>query len=152
MRRVVALLALAGAVVLALTACGGGGDGGGGTPLTKAEYEQQMQAIGQELSKALDTSSGATSAEEAASTVEGAQETLRESADKMDEMTPPEDIATEHDQLVDGVRAFADDLDGVIQALEDGDMQALTSMMSLDSIQQIQTASAAITSKGYDIA
>jgi hypothetical protein len=150
MRRVIALLALAGAVLLVVAGCGGGG--GGGTPLSKAEYEQQMQAIGQDLSKALDTSGGSASAAEAVTTVENAQEMLREAADKMDEMTPPEDITTEHDQLVAGVRQFADDLDGVISALEEGNLQALSSMMSLDSLQEIQTASAAITSKGYDIA
>jgi hypothetical protein len=148
MRRVIALLALAGAVALVAAGCGGGG---GGTPLSKAEYEQQMQTIGQDLSAALDTS-GATSAEDAVPKVEEAQTTLREAADKMDEMTPPEDIADEHDQLVEGVRAFADDLDDVISALEDGDLSAISNMLSLDSIQQIQTASAAITGKGYDIA
>jgi hypothetical protein len=148
MTRVIAVLAAA--VLLVAAGCGGGGDGGD-TPLTKAEYEQQMQAIGEDLSAALDTSD-ASSASTAVTQVEEAQGTLREAADQMDEMTPPEDISTEHDQLVGGVRQFADDLDEVITALEGGDLQAVSTMMSLDSLQEIQSASAAITSKGYNIA
>jgi hypothetical protein len=148
MTRMIAVLA--GAILLVAAGCGGGGDGGG-TPLTKEEYEQQMQTIGQDLSSALDTS-GATDADSAVAQIEEAQSTLTTAADEMDEMTPPEDIATEHDQLVEGVRQFSDDLDGVISAVEGGDMQAVSDMMSLDSLQAIQSASAAITAKGYDIA
>ena len=49
MRNAAILLAcLLGAVVLA--GCGGGGGGGGDEPLSKEDYEQQMQALQSDLS------------------------------------------------------------------------------------------------------
>jgi hypothetical protein len=149
MGRVIALLAVVGASLL-LAGCGGNG-GGGGTPLSKAEYESQMQSIGDDLGAALDTSGASGSASAAAESVRKAQTALREGATKLEEITPPEDVSEEHAQLIDGVRTFADQLDEVLTKLDEGDLTALASLATLDGIQEIQTASNAITNKGYDI-
>jgi hypothetical protein len=148
MRRVIAVLALAGAVVLSAAGCGGGGSD---EPLTKAEYERQMSTIGKSLTDSLNSLGSATSADAAATQLTKLQGELEDAADEMDAITPPERVQAEHAQLVDGVREFGEELDPLIGKLEDGDLQALAGVQSLAGIAAIQKASSAINGKGFDI-
>jgi hypothetical protein len=148
MRRVIALLALASAVMLVAGGCGGGG---GSEPLSKADYEKQMSAIGQDLTTALNTLGTATSAKGAATSLTKLQGDLNDAADKMEAITPPEQVETEHQQLADGVREFGVQLGPIITKLEGGDMQALAGVTSLAALLKIQKASTAINKKGYEI-
>ena len=147
MRRVIALLALAGAVALVAGGCGGGGS----SPLSKADYQQQMGAIGTDLSTALNSLQSVTTADSAATALKGLQTELVDAADKMDAITPPEKVKTEHQQLAEGVRQFGDQLDPIITKLEAGKIEALSGVTSLSSLLAIQKASLAIGKKGYDI-
>jgi soluble cytochrome b562 len=148
MNRVIALLVLAGASAL-LAGCGGGG--GGTEPLTKAEYQTQMQTIGDKLGSSLGSLGTATSADKAVTALEKVQTDLRASADDMDEISPPEAVETEHDDLVAGVRQFADELDPIIERLEKGNLQALASVTAAKGLTAIQNAAEAISKKGYKI-
>ena len=147
MKRVIALLALAGAVALVAAGCGGGGS----KPLSKAEYEKQMGAIGQTLTDSLNALGTATSAAKAATSLKNIQTELRTAADKMEAITPPDDVKTEHAQLASGVREFGDQLDPVIKKLEGGNLPALAAVTSLTALAKIQKASTAINDKGYNI-
>jgi hypothetical protein len=167
------LAAAVGAAVLLLAAgCGGGGGGTTGAQTTtstttttaatttttasgpapsKAEYVSQMKLIGQSLSTSLNTLGAAKTAATAATALAKVQTDLRSAADKLAAITPPDAIKTQHGQLVKAVRDFADELDPVIKSLRAGTMTALASVPTLKGLTEIQTASTAISNKGYKI-
>jgi hypothetical protein len=169
------LAAAVGAAVLLLAAgCGGGGGGTTGAQTTtstttttaatatttttasgpapsKAEYVSQMKVIGQSLSTSLNTLGAAKTAATAATALAKVQTDLRSAADKLAAITPPDAIKTQHGQLVKAVRDFADELDPVIKSLRAGTMTALASVPTLKGLTEIQTASTAISNKGYKI-
>jgi hypothetical protein len=168
------LAAAVGAAVLLLAAgCGGGGGGGttgaqtttstttttaatttttaSGPAPSKAEYVSQMKVIGQSLSTSLNTLGAAKTAATAATALAKVQTDLRSAADKLAAITPPDAIKTQHGQLVKAVRDFADELDPVIKSLRAGTMTALASVPTLKGLTEIQTASNAISNKGYKI-
>jgi hypothetical protein len=158
------LLALALGAAALLLAAGCGGGGGGGTTgsqatttttaspaPTKAEYVTQMKVIGQSLSTSLNTLGSATTAAKAATALQKVQTDLRAAADRLAAITAPDAIKTQHGQLVKAVRDFADELDPVIKNLQAGKMTALASVPTLKGLTEIQTASTAISNKGYKI-
>jgi hypothetical protein len=168
------LAAAVGAAVLLLAAgCGGGGGTTGAQTTTstttttaatatttttasgpapsKAEYVSQMKVIGQSLSTSLNTLGAAKTAATAATALAKVQTDLRSAADELAAITPPDAIKTQHGQLVKAVRDFADELDPVIKSLRAGTMTALASVPTLKGLTEIQTASTAISNKGYKI-
>jgi len=149
MNRVFALLAVLGTAALLAAGCGGGG--GGDEPLTKAEYQKEMQTIGTKLGTSLGSLGSATSPAKAATALKKVQGDLHDAAEEMDGITPPEAVSTEHENLVAGVREFADELDPIIGKLEKGNLQALASVTSLAALTKIQNASNAINKKGFKI-
>jgi hypothetical protein len=110
-----------------------------------------MKVIGMSLSTSLNTLGSATTAAKAASALQKVQTDLRSAADKLEAITPPDSIKTEHAQLVKAVRDFADELGPVITKLQAGSMQALSTVPTLKGLKEIQTASTAISNKGYKI-
>jgi hypothetical protein len=166
-------LAVGAAVLLLAAGCGGGGGGGttgaqtttstttttaatttttaSGPAPSKAEYVSQMKVIGQSLSTSLNTLGAAKTAATAATALAKVQTDLRSAADKLAAITPPDAIKTQHGQLVKAVRDFADELDPVIKSLRAGTMTALASVPTLKGLTEIQTASTAISNKGYKI-
>lgn len=122
----------------------------GQTP-SKADYVSQMKVIGRSLSTSLNTLGAAKTAATAATALQKVQTDLRGAADKLAAITPPDAIKTEHAQLVKAVRDFADELGPVIKSLQGGKLTALSTVPTLKGLTEIQTASTAITSKGYKI-
>jgi len=149
MRRVFGLLLLSGVLAVVVAGCGGGG---GSKPLDKADYDKQMQTIGGGLTDDLNSLSSSTgSAAKAATALVKVQTDLRTAADQLDAITPPTAIKTEHEQLTKAVREFADELDPLIKDLKAGKLSALSSLATLKGLSDIQTASTAISKKGYKI-
>ena len=170
-----AALALTAALLLLAAGCGGGSKSSNGTtteattteatttkaaatttaaaatPLPKAAYVNKMKAIGRSLSTSLGSLGSATTAAKAAVALAAVQTDLRKAADRIDAITPPAPIKTEHSQLEKAVRDFADELDPVIAKLKNGTIGALQTVPTLKGLQEIQTASTAIASKGYKI-
>jgi hypothetical protein len=168
-KRLAALLAAA-ALLLLAAGCGGGGKSSAGgttegttteaaatttaaaaTPLPKGQYVNRMQTIGRSLSKSLSSLGAATTAARAAVALTAVQTDLRKAADRIESITPPAPIKTQHAQLAKAVRDFADELDPVIAKLKTGAMTALQTVPNLKGLQEIQTASTAIANKGYKI-
>jgi len=153
---------------LALLAAGCGKSGGGGTTesaatteatttasaapqLGKSEYVAQMQEIGQSLSAALSNFGSATTAATAAVALARVQDQLRSAADRLAGINAPGAISVQHGQLVKAVRDFADELGPVIAKLKKGDLTALQAVPTLKGLTEIQSASTAITNKGFAI-
>jgi hypothetical protein len=171
-RAVTALLI--GAAILLAAGCGGGGSSTSGspaagttttadttastttsaeetTPLPKADYVRKMKTIGRSLSTSLNTLGSATTAAAAAKALQAVQTDLRDAAERIESLAPPEAVKSLHAQLVKAVRDFADELDPVINKLKAGKMTALSSVPTLKGLREIQTASTAIANKGFKI-
>ncbi|HVD10805.1 MAG TPA: hypothetical protein VNB88_09210 [Gaiellaceae bacterium] len=127
MRRVFLLCAFLAAMLLTACACGGGG--GDGDALSKQEYQDRLNTTRTELSTSFDALGtqlegalkGTGSLEDAASEVESIQEKLRNQADELESLTPPDDAAAANDKLASGMQELADDLDAFKSALESED-------------------------------
>jgi hypothetical protein len=141
------LLLLLGTVALLSAGCGSKSS----PPLTKAEYVKQMKAIGVGLGKSLNGFAAATSPKAAGAALTTAQSDLRSAAKQLGGMKPPADIQDSHQQLVDAVNEFADELDPIIKKLNGGDASAAQLVLATKGFKALQAASSAIAKAGYPI-
>ena len=157
MRKSAILLAcLLGVVVMA--GCGGGG-GGGGEPLSKEDYEQQMQELQTDLSASADELQKAfTDPQDVEAMSEGLNEAadlLDEASASLDDIAPPEDVADAHQTMVDRSAAAAvklrDFADTVANASLAELQESLAEFQDIEEFQELSTAVSEIEAKGYDI-
>ena len=155
-RAIGAIVALA---VVVAAGCGDSG-GGGGTQLTKAQYEQQLNSIGSTIDSSFSElstlfQSPNPSFDEAADKIAEIQDQMREQADDLDAVNPPEDVQAEHEKMVDGLRGFADDLEEFRQAVESKSVTAMQDFAETfdesESAKKIQEAGDSLEKKGYDL-
>jgi hypothetical protein len=156
-----ALLAATIVVPTVLVACGG--DGGNGDRLSKEEYEQEVSAIGQTFSEGLGSIAGASAPGEISEQFDEAQDQLESIADRLEEISPPEDVEEAHDRLVAGLNALSGDLDDIggrieeaaAEAQEENDpavlLELYAELSTLDSIEELQAVSQEFEEKGYDL-
>jgi uncharacterized membrane protein len=151
------LACLLGVVVMA--GCGGGGGGAGGEPLSKEDYEQEMQALQTDLSASANELQQAFSDPQ---DVDAMSEGLNDAADLLDEasqslgdISPPEDVADAHQVMVDQSAAAAVKLrefaDTVANASLAELQESLTEFQNIEEFTELQTAVSEIQAKGYDI-
>jgi hypothetical protein len=143
---VVALVALA-AVLLVPR----GGDGG---TLSKPEYEQKVRAEYANVQDAF-RKTNVTSTKLLAARVAEAQRELRHAADELDDAKPPGAVAAKNDELVEGMRAYADDLEELRGAAERGDSAGIArfnqSIPQNTAVRQIAEAAEEMKFEGYDL-
>jgi hypothetical protein len=142
----VSLLALA--VVAVLVA------GCGGERLSKVEYQQKLKEAGVELSNASKTLSRATTGPQYASGAEQVEDGLRNVADDLDGVDPPEDVAPANGRLVDAFRGLADEFDSVKTAAANGPKAARAAGARLARSQASADARRAVLEiqrRGYDV-
>lgn len=140
-----------------LAGCGGGGD-----QLSKQDYQQELdgarteleasfEELGTELQKA---ASDSGSLDQAAEQVGQIQDDLRSTADDLDDTTPPEEVEQANDDLVEGLRTLADDLDSFKEAVESGDLGKIRdeagNLEGLESGKQISEAAEEFEKQGYE--
>jgi hypothetical protein len=136
-------------IVVALTARGGH------VPLlSKAEYEQSVRAAYWDVRTSFRSTRDASSAELAAR-VTAAQSELRRAADRLERLAPPPSIRRQNQALVDGMRAYAGDLDVVRGAAERRDRAAIAQfnagLGNNRAIARIAEAAEEMTFQGYDL-
>jgi hypothetical protein len=143
---VVALVALA-AVLLVPR----GGDGG---TLSKPEYEQKVRAEYANVQDAF-RKTNVTSTKLLAARVAEAQRELRHAADELDDAKPPGAVAAKNDELVEGMRAYADDLEELRGAAERDDSAGIArfnhSIPQNTAVRQIAEAAEEMKFEGYDL-
>jgi len=148
------------AVLVVLAAAGCGSSGGGGEPLTKAQYEQKLNSIGTTIDTSFNDLSEmfqgeSPSFDAAAKKVGEIQDQLRAKADELDDVTPPENVKAEHEEMVDGLRGFADDLEDFRKAVADGSVAGIqefaTTFTKSDAAKKIQAAGDSLKKKGYSL-
>ena len=158
-KAITAALALV-TVVFTVAACGGTSATSAGGPLSKGDYEKQVNTIGNELGEAmedltdLDLGADVGAAIEQFATVEAA---LQGAADEMRAVEPPAEVAAEHAALVTAFDEFATGV-GQLEALAGSaaaDPQAASElalkMLELLDVAQFTSAIEAIQSKGFEI-
>ena len=113
-----------------------------------------MELLGTTLSVffgAVGRADAQATAPEAAANIVRLQRRLRLAARQLAAIEPPAAIAADHERLIDGVRTYAKELDGIIGRLRAGDKQALATIPHLQGIEEMTAASQAITRGGFDI-
>jgi len=121
--------------------------------LSKAEYEQAVRSAYAPVQAAfLQTRVGPAALP---TRIAAAQETLGKAADRLEEAKPPEDVEREHEEIIEGLRSYANDLDKLRGAAERGDSAAIEAFTAQigqnEAIQQIAEAAEEMKFKGYDL-
>ncbi len=117
-----------------------------------------MQALGTRLALVLEdsglsiTSQGATT-DTIVGALHHAQHQLRASAIALAKLRPPSRIKAFHNELLTGVREFADELDKLIASAKSGTdgVHIAATIPTLKGLKEMQRASDAITKAGYVI-
>jgi len=122
-----ALLAIAAALLLA--ACGGSDDSTSSDALTNDEYAAQVQEITASFAGGFDELSAEaanpTSPEDFRQAVVAIQDKITETVDALEAITPPEDVAADHEELIQVFADYRDGYDPIVEAIDDDDQQAL---------------------------
>ena len=133
------------AVVL-LAACGEG-------RLSKSGYEQKVRSAYEDVRVAFRQTNVAL--DKLPTRIAAAQAQLREAADELEHAKSPKQVEKQNEELVEGLRAFADDLDGLRKAAERRDTGAVAAfnegLPKNKEIEQIREAAEEIRGKGYDL-
>ena len=122
-----ALLAIGAALLLA--ACGGSDDSTSSDALTNDEYAAQVQEITASFAGGFDELSAEaanpTSPEDFRQAVVAIQDKITETVDALEAITPPEDVAADHEELIQVFADYRDGYDPIVEAIDDDDQQAL---------------------------
>jgi hypothetical protein len=132
---------------LALAGCGGE------DRLSKQEYAQKVRAVYADVQQAFQATNVPQG--ELADRVEAAQEQLREGADELEGVEPPEEVERANEELVEGMRRYADDLDRLRNAAESGDQHTIDDFNARiaqnEAVEQMAEAAEEMKFKGYDL-
>jgi chromosome segregation ATPase len=143
-----ALLTTSALAALLLAGCGDSGRS------SKSDYEQRVRSIYADIQEAFQKTN-VTSTTLLADRIEAAQGTLRSSADELEEIEPPEQVEEETEELVEGMREYADDLDELHEAAVRGDrapVEAFTSGVAKnEAVKRMAEAAEEMKFKGYDL-
>jgi hypothetical protein len=127
---------------------------GGGGALSKSEYEKKVRAVYADVQDAF-RKTNVTSTKLLAARVAEAQRELRRAADELDDAEPPSAVAAKNDELVEGMRAYADDLEELRGAAERGDSARIArfnqSIPQNTAVRQIAEAAEEMKFEGYDL-
>lgn len=130
------------------------GCAGGDARLTKSEYAEEVRSIYAGVQEAF-ARTNVTDPSELAERVADAQEELRSAADELEDTQAPDDVEAEHAQVVQGLRAYADDLDRLRNAAERGDERTIEDFNARiaqnESVGLIAEAAESMKFKGYDL-
>ena len=126
----------------------------GGGALSKPEYEEKVRAVYADVQEAFQKTN-VTSTKLLATRVAEAQGELRRAADELDDAKAPGDVKTQNDQLADGMREYADDLEELRRAAERDDAAGVErfnqSIPQNRAIQRIAEAAEEMKFEGYDL-
>jgi hypothetical protein len=123
-------------------------------PLTKQEYGARVSAAYADVQQAFAATRGASGSRLAAR-VADAQAALREAADMLDDLDPPEDAEEPNEELVAGMRQYAADLDPLREAARRGDtafQQRFNSGVAGNAaVRRMAAAAQELEARGYEV-
>jgi soluble cytochrome b562 len=128
---------------------------GGDDRLTKDAYAELVRDEYAEVQEAFRATGASYGQPDLAEKIEAAQDELRETADTLEDAEPPEDAEAENEQIVDGMRRYAESLDRLRNAAERGDLRAIEDASARITTNQgvllIAEAAEKLKFKGYDL-
>lgn len=139
-------------VTIGLVAAGCGGSSSSSKPLTKAEYQAQLQQISNDIGSQLKTSIG-SSKDLKKGDVPKIQDALNSFADKIAAMKPPANVSDLNQQLAAAMNQLSSDLPGIISNLDSAKdpSAAITALFGAKSLQALIKLQSEFKAKGYDI-
>ena len=136
-------------VVLLLTGCSENGR------LSKAEYEQKVRAEYADIQKAFRATGASFNQPDLAQKIERAQAELRGAAAALEDKEPPKEVEKQNEELVEGMREYAESLDRLRDAAERGELKviedATARIADNKAVQQMAEAAEEMKFKGYDL-
>jgi predicted nuclease with TOPRIM domain len=121
--------------------------------LSKAQYEHRVRSVYENVRQAFQETK--VTPAELAPRVKAAQDELRKAAKELEHTRAPQNVEHENDELAEGLRDYADDLDRLRKAAERHDATAVArfnaSLASNESVERIAESAEAIVHKGYDL-
>ena len=142
-----ALLAALCAVFLA--GCAGEGD-----RLTKSQYEQKVRTVYGGVQAAFESTRDATGSQ-LAGRIDKARQELLSAAEELEAVEPPEAVEEENEELVEGMREYAESLEGVQSAAERNDADAIgqfnLGLANNEAVEQMAEAAEDMKYKAYDL-
>jgi gas vesicle protein len=144
----------AGAAVAALAAVLLAGCSGEEDRLTKSQYEQKVRSVYSGVQAAFESTRDADGSQ-LARRIEQARQELLSAAGELESIEPPAAVEEETEELVEGMREYAESLDGVRAAAERNDSVAIGQFnLGLDdneAVEQMAEAAEEMKFKGYDL-
>jgi hypothetical protein len=128
---------------------------GGDDRLSKREYEQRVRSNYAEVQQAFLQTRGAT-ARDLPGLIARAQAEVSEAAGDIDADPPPEEIEGEHEQLVEGLREYAEILGELRRDAAAGDPADVVAefnagISDIEAVEEIAEAAEAMKFKGYNL-
>ena len=146
------------ALALAASGCGGGGDSGEAdkTQLSKTQYESRLQKDGDDIKNVFKPlSTPPSSLQQLSKSIKKGEDKLRQVAADLDGIKPPDEVATDNDKLVAGLRKLADQLEPLRQGAAEGNPQkvqkAVTAIQTSNALKGAQEATVDMKKKGYEV-
>jgi len=130
--------------------------GCGSSPKTvsKAEYERELQRIGQDLTDAGSELGRSIDIATFNGNVDKLVDQLHESADELRGLKPPANVQDANDSLANALDDFADELEPVKEARRESIVKARDALLRVsksDAVKQARAAVRELKAKGYDI-
>jgi DNA-binding transcriptional regulator GbsR (MarR family) len=123
--------------------------------LSKSEYEQKLRSEYAGVQQAFQATASSIGQPELADKIAGAQAELRDAADSLEDAEPPEAVEEENEEIVEGLREYADDLDELREAAERNDLEAIEAfnerIAENEAVERIAEAAEEMKHKGYDV-
>ena len=140
--------------LVALAALVVAGCGSSPKTVSKAEYEGELQRIGQDLTDAGSELGRSIDIATFNGNVDKLRDQLDESADELRGLKPPADVQDTNNRLADALDDFADELEPVKDARRESIVKARAALLRVsksDAVKQARAAVRELKAKGYDI-
>lgn len=140
--------------LVALAALVAAGCGSSPKTVSKAEYERELQRIGQDLTDAGSELGRSIDIATFNGNVDKLRDQLNESADELRGLKPPADVQDANSRLADALDDFADELEPVKEARRESIVKARAALLRVsksDAVKQARAAVRELKAKGYDI-
>jgi hypothetical protein len=126
----------------------------GGERLSKHAYEQRVRttyAGVQEAFRATDVASTARLPQ----LIGRAQGSLRAAADRLEQSEPPKEVEEQNEEIAEGLREYADDLEALKEAARRGDREAIdrfnSGLSDNRALKRVAEAAEEMKEKRYDL-
>jgi hypothetical protein len=146
------LLILLSLVALLAAGCGGGGSSSESKPLTKQEYQAQLEQTAKEIGDKVGKTQNDIGKMSDADLKQFA-DVVHEFADRLDKINPPTEVAGEHKRLVQAMNDLGDEFPDVAKKLKTtkDPSEAISLLFGMKAIGELIKLGSDFKAKGYNL-